>query len=110
MIEANYALRVEQQAIRRGSGGAGAHRGGDGVVRRYRVLAEEMWLTACVERCVVPPYGLKGGEPGLPYRVTLLREGAATPIRGKANLRLRRDDVVMIETSGGGGFGPAEAG
>ncbi len=75
MIEANYAIRVERQAIRRGSGGAGRHRGGEGVIRAYRVLAPSLWLTACVERTVMPPYGLQGGEPGAPYRITLTREG-----------------------------------
>ena len=64
MLEANYALRVERQSIRRGAGGAGRHRGGDGVVRAYRVLAPRMLLTTCVERMRVPPYGMHGGAPG----------------------------------------------
>ncbi len=110
VIEANYAVRIEEQSIRRGSGGAGTHRGGDGLVRRYRVLAEEMWLTACVERTVVPPYGLCGGEAGQPYRITRLRGNEATPIRGKSNTVLQRDDVVVMESCGGGGFGKPGAG
>lgn len=105
VIEATYAIRVERQMIRRGSGGAGAHRGGEGVVRSYRVLAEQMLLSTCVERMRVAPFGLCGGEDGLPFRIRLERDGATQPISGKANLILKRDDVVTIETSGGGGFG-----
>jgi N-methylhydantoinase B len=105
VIEASYAIRLEAQAIRRGSGGGGRHRGGDGIVRRYRILADEIWLTTCVERARTPPYGLCGGADGAPYRITLERAGATRPVPGKANLRLRRDDLVTIETSGGGGFG-----
>ncbi len=107
VIEANYAVRVERQAIRRGSGGAGRHRGGDGLVRRYRVLAPTMWLTTCVERMVVAPYGLAGGGDGATFRVTLERAGVATALTGKANLVLREGDLVTLEGGGGGGFGPA---
>jgi N-methylhydantoinase B len=105
MIEATYAVRVERQAIRRGSGGAGRPRGGDGVIRRYRVLAPVMWLTTCVERMRIPPYGLAGGEAGLPFRITLLRDGVETTLSGKANMVLRQDDVVTLESCGGGGYG-----
>ncbi|WP_159994190.1 hydantoinase B/oxoprolinase family protein [Roseomonas sp. 18066] len=105
VIEANYAIRVEQQSIRRGSGGAGKHRGGDGVVRSYRVLAESMWLTSCVERCKISPYGLKGGADGLPFRITLTRDGVVEEIPGKKNMLLRRGDLVTMESCGGGGFG-----
>ncbi len=105
VIEAQYGLLVEQQSIRRGSGGAGRHRGGDGLVRSYRVLVPAMYLTTCVERTVVPPYGLCGGAPGAPYRITLDREGVRSALPGKANAVLRQGDLVTIETAGGGGFG-----
>ncbi len=105
VIEANYAIAVERQAIRWGSGGAGAHRGGDGIVRSYRVLAPVLWLTTCVERMHVPPYGLAGGEAGAPFRVTLERDGVSRPLTGKANLLLQRGDRVTLEGCGGGGFG-----
>ncbi|WP_419897484.1 hydantoinase B/oxoprolinase family protein [Roseomonas sp. USHLN139] len=107
VIEANYAIRVEEQSIRRGSGGAGQHRGGDGVVRSYRVLAESMWLTSCVERCRIAPYGLKGGAAGKPFRITLTRDGVSEEIPGKKNMLLRRGDLVTMESCGGGGFGRA---
>ena len=76
------------------------------MVRSYRVLAEQMLLSTCVERMRVAPFGLKGGADGLPFRIRLERDGQTQPISGKANIVLRRDDVVTIESSGGGGFGP----
>ena len=106
VIEANYAIAVEQQAIRWGSGGAGAHRGGDGIIRRYRVLAPVLWLTTCVERMHVPPYGLAGGKSGAPFRVTLERDGVQSAVNGKANLLLQQGDRVTLEGCGGGGYGP----
>lgn len=105
VIEANYAIRIEQQSIRRGSGGAGRHKGGDGIVRSYRVLAPSMWLTTCVERTRMAPFGLQGGQPGAPYRITLERDGERTILSGKANLLLRQGDLVTLEGSGGGGYG-----
>jgi N-methylhydantoinase B len=110
VIEANYAIRVEQQSIRRGSGGAGVHRGGDGIVRSYRVLAPEMWLTTCVERMTQAPYGLCGGANGLPFRITLERNGVVQALAGKANLLLQEGDLVTLEACGGGGFGAPAAG
>lgn len=105
VTEANYAVRIEQQSIRRGSGGAGRHRGGDGVVRSYRILSPTMWLTSCVERTRVPPYGLAGGEPGAPFRITLERDGERSIIKGKTNMVLRQGDLVTMESCGGGGYG-----
>ncbi len=109
MIEANYAIRVERQAIRCGSGGNGLHRGGDGVIRAYRVLAPSMWLTTCVERAIMPTYGLKGGGEGKPFAITLERDGQVSRLSGKANLLLKAGDLVTLEGCGGGGYGvPAD--
>jgi N-methylhydantoinase B len=107
VIEASYKIRVEQQAIRRGSGGAGKYRGGDGVVRSYRILAPSMHLTTCIERMVIPPFGMQGGEPGLTCRVSLIRNGTNVEIDGKSNLVLQQDDLITIESCGGGGYGAA---
>jgi N-methylhydantoinase B len=105
-IEANYPIAVESQAIRRGSGGVGRHRGGDGQVRVYRVEGPEVWLTTMVERRVIAPYGLFGGADGLPFRITLERAGGErTELSGKTHVRLARGDRVILETSGGGGYG-----
>ncbi len=108
VIEAEYPLRVDFQRLRRGSGGDGAHRGGEGLHRCYRVLAEEMSLTTMFERRVVPPYGLFGGGSGAPFRVTLERRGGERrELPGKASLRLAAGDRVVVESCGGGGYGAA---
>ena len=107
VIEAEYPVRVESQRLRRGSGGAGVHRGGDGLAREYRVLARRMSLTSMFERAVVPPYGLQGGEPGAPFQVTVIPlDGEAYRLPGKANVVLSKGDRVMVESCGGGGYGP----
>jgi N-methylhydantoinase B len=105
VVEANYQVRIERQAIRRGSGGEGQYRGGDGIVRAYRVLAPSMHLTTCIERMVVAPFGMQGGADGAACRISLLRKGEHVAIDGKSNLVLEQDDLVTIETCGGGGFG-----
>jgi N-methylhydantoinase B len=109
VIEASYAIRLEQQAIRWNSGGAGAHRGGDGSVRTYRILAPSMHLTTCIERMVIAPWGMQGGLPGKACRISLIRQGANVAIDGKSNLVLQQDDLVTIEMCGGGGYGAAAA-
>ncbi|QCK85930.1 hydantoinase B/oxoprolinase family protein [Phreatobacter aquaticus] len=109
VVEANYAIRVERQAIRRDAGGKGQFNGGDGVVRSYRVLSPSMWLTTCVERSVMPTFGLKGGQPGKPYTIRLERDGKSETIPGKTNMLLKAGDLVTLESCGGGGFGnPAD--
>ena len=108
VVEAEYPIHLEQQAVRHGSGGGGQHRGGDGLVREYRILAPEMTLTTVFERRVVPPYGLQGGNAGQPFRMTLLRaNGDSEELPGKCNLQVFRDDRVLVESCGGGGYGAA---
>jgi N-methylhydantoinase B len=106
VIEGEYALMVEEHALREGSAGDGRRRGGLGFRRAYRVLAAEMSLTTMLERRVVPPWGVAGGRDGWPFRVTLNPGPGARELRGKETVTLRQGDLVLIETSGGGGFGP----
>ena len=110
VIEANFAIQVEQQRLRRGSGGAGKYRGGDGLVREYRMLAPDMVMTTCIDRMVVPPHGVAGGEDGQGFAVRIRRasDGREESLPGRTNLALGEGDRVIIETSGGGGFGPPE--
>jgi len=109
VVEAEYPLRVEEHALRPGSAGDGRQRGGLGFRRAYRVTAPEVTLTSMLDRRVVPPWGVRGGRDGLPYRITL-NPGtpAARDVGGKASLRLTRGDLVVIETCGGGGYGPPD--
>jgi N-methylhydantoinase B len=65
-----------------------------------------MSLTTMLERRVVPPWGVAGGRDGWPFRVTLNPGPGARELRGKEMVTLRQGDLVLIETSGGGGFGP----
>jgi N-methylhydantoinase B len=99
-LELQYALRVERYGLRRGSGGAGAHRGGDGVVRELRVL-EDCRLSIISERRAHAPSGEHGGSPGAPGRNLVNGE----PAPAKLARKLVAGDVVTIETPGGGGWG-----
>ena len=72
VIEAEYPIEVVRQMLRRGSGGAGAHCGGAGLLREYRMLIGGISLTTMFERRVVPPYGLQGGASGSPFMVNLV--------------------------------------
>ena len=99
-LELQYPLHVERYGLRLGSGGAGNHRGGDGVVRELRVL-EDCRLSIISERRTHPPQGERGGGPGAPGRNALNGE----PLPAKVTRALAADDVVTIETPGGGGYG-----
>ena len=99
-LELGYPLRVERHELRRGSGGAGSFRGGDGVVRELRVL-EQCRLSLLTERRARGPAGANGGGPGLPGRN--LVNGRELP--AKTTLDLDAGDLIRIETPGGGGYG-----
>src|SRR5258707_15078739 len=99
-LELSYPLRVERWELRLGSGGAGAHRGGNGVVRELRVL-EDCRLSVLAERRAHRPHGASGGADGAPRRTLVNGEGQ--PAEGTKPLRA--GDVVRIETPGGGGLG-----
>jgi N-methylhydantoinase B len=105
IIEAEFPLVVERAELRPGSGGAGLHAGGDGLLRRYRVTAEPVRLTTMVERSRVPPPGLAGGADGALSEVWLERDGERLPLAGKASVELRVGDVIEVLSAGGGGWG-----
>ncbi len=106
VIETEYPLRVECCALRPDSAGGGRRRGGVGLRRAYRLLGDHGEVTTMVERMRVRPWGVFGGEDGAPFRVTLVRGKGRTRMRGKENRDLRRGDLIIVESSGGGGYGP----
>ena len=101
-LEVAFPLRVEAYRLRRGSGGAGARRGGDGVERTVRVLVDAE-VSVIAERRRRAPAGRAGGGDGALGRTTL--NGAALPAKWRGSLRA--GDVIGIETPGGGGHGSA---
>jgi N-methylhydantoinase B/oxoprolinase/acetone carboxylase alpha subunit len=103
-LEYSYPLRLRRYGLRRGSGGHGRYRGGDGLVRMIEFLAP-VTITLMSERRLRPPYGLQGGQAGQPGRNTLLRQGKSTDLPGKVTLELQPGDCLQIETPGGGGWG-----
>jgi N-methylhydantoinase B len=106
-LEHAYPVRLRRYGLRRGSGGAGKHRGGDGVRRDIELLcaADVSLLT---ERRTHGPPGLAGGAAGACGRNVLLRNGTATPLAAKTTFRARAGEVVSLCSPGGGGWGSPE--
>lgn len=107
-LELAYPLRVEAYRLREESGGAGRHPGGLGIVRSVRFLAERGTLSLISDRRRYPPRGAAGGGDGLPGRNVLLRGEQEIPLPSKTTMGIRRDDVIVVETPGGGGWGLPE--
>jgi 5-oxoprolinase (ATP-hydrolysing) len=119
VVETRYPVVIRKFAVRRGSGGAGAHRGGDGLVREYEFLAPASGGVLS-ERRAAGAFGLGGGERGAPGRNVIIRGGVDRPqdgrlqpppmgeetvIPGRAAFECAPGDVLRVETPGGGGFG-----
>ena len=103
-LEYSYPFLVTEYSIRRGTGGKGRYRGGDGIVREIRLLADSE-VTVLSERRHIPPYGLFGGSPGAVGRNIIVRDGRRQDMGGKFSVSLKRGDIIRIETPGGGGYG-----
>ena len=103
-----FPMKVLRYRLRRGSGGAGEHAGGDGIERDLQML-EDVTVSLITERRVSQPWGLWGGEPGAVGENWLLPggdESRAEPLPDKCTLQLRAGDVLRMLTPGGGGWGP----
>jgi len=108
VLEWRFPVRVDDFHIRRGSGGRGRHRGGDGVVRRLRFL-EPMTASILSGHRRVAPYGLAGGGDGQPGRNRVERaDGSVESLDGRDRAEMDRGDVFVVETPGGGGYGPPQ--
>lgn len=105
VLETRYPVLVEAFSIRRGSGGAGAHRGGDGVVRRIG-FREPMTATLLSNRRRVAPFGLAGGSAGRLGAARVERADGSVQVLGATDaVDVVAGDSIVIETPGGGGYG-----
>jgi len=105
VLESRFPVTLESFAIRRGSGGDGRYRGGDGVVRRVR-FHQSMQLSLLTGHRKIAPYGMQGGLPGLTGVNVLLKAGGQSVTLGSTDsVQLSPGDAIEISTPGGGGFG-----
>lgn len=108
VVERRFPVRIERFAIRRGSGGAGRHPGGDGVVREYTFLAPAR-LSILSQHRTEGPFGVEGGSPGAPGAQYLLRAGGApVELPGCASAEMEPGDRFLLLTPGGGAWGRPE--
>jgi 5-oxoprolinase (ATP-hydrolysing) len=105
ILEWRLPVRLEEFSVRRGSGGPGRWRGGDGAVRRIRFL-EPMTVSTLSQHRRVPPYGMAGGAPGALGANRVERaDGTGTDLGASGSAGVGPGDVLVIETPGGGGYG-----
>jgi len=112
-LEHAYPLRVRRLRVRRGTGGGGLHRGGDGMERTIELLVPAR-VTVIAERRVLAPYGLAGGDPGSPGRTSITRAVRGKRVRqrdvvmpGKFTIDLAEGALITVASPGGGGWGRA---
>ena len=106
-LENVFPIKVRRLELRTGPEGAGKRRGGFGL-RRDIELTEDCVLSTCIDRSVIPPFGLSGGRDGAPNRIYLRRKGSEEwePVSPRfSNMPLKAGDTVRIDTAIGGGFG-----
>jgi len=104
-LEYAYPLRVRNYSLRRGSGGDGKYRGGDGIVREIEVLTDAE-VTVLADRRTRGPWGLSGGSDGSAGNTWVVRQdGSRQRLPGKVNVRLHKGERIRIESPGGGGWG-----
>ena len=109
ILERRFPVRIEAFSVRKGSGGHGTHRGGDGSLRQVRFLAP-MEAALLGSRRIHAPQGLEGGAPGKAGAQRLISaSGAVTELSGCFSVVVKVGDVIEIETPGGGGFGQASS-
>jgi 5-oxoprolinase (ATP-hydrolysing) len=105
VLEWRFPVRLESFSIRNNSGGGGIHKGGDGVDRRIRFL-ESMTVNMIAGHRVVPPYGIKGGKPGAVGKNYVIHADAQiTELGTKGQIEVVKDDIFVLKTPGGGGYG-----
>jgi N-methylhydantoinase B len=103
-LEYAYPFRMIRYALRRDSGGAGKHRGGDGIVRELELLGDAQ-VTLLADRRKTQPWALAGGAPGSPGQTAIIRDGVEEKLPGKCTRELPAGTRIRIESPGGGGWG-----
>lgn len=105
ILEARYPVILEEFSIRHGSGGRGTHNGGDGVLRQI-LFREGMTAAILSTRRETEPFGLAGGEPGMPGANLIIRgNGETIALKGRDEINVEPGDQILVATPGGGGFG-----
>ena len=106
-LEHTYPFHVCEYSIRRGTGGRGRYRGGDGIRRDIQLLGPGQ-ITILSDRRVERPYGLQGGEAGaLGENVLIEADGSERPLPGKDSMWVEAGTTISVRTPGGGGWGVA---
>ena len=105
VMEAEHPVRIEDYSFVQDSCGAGRHRGGVGIRRSYRILADEALLQMRTDRVRFAPYGLAGGAPGAQSRNFMEVGNERTALPGKITTRIGKDTLIIHEQAGAGGFG-----
>jgi N-methylhydantoinase B len=106
VAEARYGVTVDYLSFHDEDGGAGFHRGGKGVRIDYRIKSDNAWLTVAYTRDKVPPWPLKGGQPGSPNHILIQRANGETERYAVVSgLTLNTDDVIQVMTATGAGWG-----
>ena len=109
-LEMDYPfLRVEQYGLIQGSGGKGHSRGGHGFERSYRILDDGVQFATYSDRFTKPAAGLFGGEPGRGAEMLIERGEETIRLKSKMGIGLEREDLLVVRTGGGGGYGAAES-
>ncbi|MGC2694625.1 MAG: hydantoinase B/oxoprolinase family protein [Candidatus Angelobacter sp.] len=104
-LEYAYPLRVTEYSLRKGSGGAGKFRGGDGIIRELELLADSE-VTLLADRRNRGPYGLQGGADGAPGKTEVIHpNGQRQSLPGKTSVRVKKGTKIRIESPAGGGWG-----
>ena len=104
-IERDFPLRVVRYELARGTGGAGAHRGGDGLIRAIAVRDGPAHVSLLADRHTLAPPGARGGEPGACGEHLIERAGRTVRVAAKTSIALEPGDTVIVKTPGGGGYG-----
>lgn len=108
IVEHRYPVRIERFAVRKGSGGAGRHPGGDGVTREF-VFNVPVDLNVLTQHRTQAPFGMAGGNPGSPGSQRVVRaDGDIVALSSVDGFSARAGDRLVMNTPGGGGFGPPE--